>query len=110
MALQLDCASAPVVGESDDWSVQYAIALKDELAELAPDLAVSVQSDAIGITISGTGWAIHAVRSEPDGERYLSLMAMRGMHNSSCERAIRDLCMAMDADLRHQRADYVIGE
>ena len=110
MTLQLECAPAPVRTENDDWSKRYAARLTEQLTQIAPDLPVSIQSDSIGLMISGTGWAIHAVRSDASGERYLSLMAMRGMQNSSFELAIRDLCLAMDADRRPNRPESIIGE
>jgi hypothetical protein len=51
-----------------------------------------------------------AVSSAPHGERYLSLMAMRGMCDDSFEMAIRDLCLAMNADQRHHLEEPAVGE
>jgi hypothetical protein len=110
MALQL--VRSPEAGDTDtgDWSARYAATLHEQLAQIAPGLTATIGSDSIGLSISGNGWAIHAVTSAPHGERYLSLMAMRGMGDDSFEMAIRELCLAMDADQRHPREEPVLGE
>jgi hypothetical protein len=92
------------------WSARYAATLREQLSEVAPDLDISIESDRIGLTISGAGWAIHAVNGEPNGERYLSLMAMRGMHTGAFELAIRALCLAMDVSERQVHEAPMIGE
>jgi hypothetical protein len=112
LAMALQLVRRPDAGDTDtgDWSAQYAATLHAHLAEIASDLAATIGSDSIGLSITGNGWAIHAVSSTPDGERYLSLMAMRGMGDDSFEMAIRDLCLAMATDQRHHPEEPVIGE
>jgi hypothetical protein len=92
------------------WSARYATTLRAQLAQAAPELDVAIESDRIGLTISGAGWAIHAVDGAPDGERYLSLMAMRGMHTGAFELAIRALCLAMDVSERQVHEISMLGE
>jgi hypothetical protein len=76
MALQAEYALLSDDTNTNRWSARYAVTLREQLAQAAPDLEMSTECDRIGLTIAGTGWAIHSVRSDPDGERYLSLMAM----------------------------------
>jgi hypothetical protein len=113
-AMALHLVRPPLAGDPDtatgDWSARYAATLHAHLAQIAPDLAATIGSDAIGVTITGDGWAIHAVSSAPHGERYLSLMAMRGMGDASFELAIRDLCLAMNADQRHHLEEPAVDE
>jgi hypothetical protein len=110
MAPRVEHALAPPTMNTSEWSEQYAAALRAQLAVLAPNLDVLIQRDAIGLTISGAGWAIHAVHSEPNDERYLSLMSMRGMQTSSFEFAIRHLCLAMAANPRCHQPEHVLGD
>ncbi|MFL5758360.1 MAG: hypothetical protein ACJ789_01400 [Thermomicrobiales bacterium] len=110
MVAHVDHTPSLIETDSHDWSITYAATLREQLTEIAPELAVAIASEPIGLTITGTGWAIHAVRSDPHSERYLSLMAMRGMDNCCFEMAIRDLCLAMDANQRHQSKEPTIAE
>lgn len=98
MAPRAEHALAPPAMDRSEWSERYAAALRAQLAVLAPNLDVVIQRDALGLTISGAGWAIHAVHNEPNDDRSLSLMTMRGMQTSAVEFAIRHLCLAMAAN------------